>query len=228
MADDIDDHYRDSAYLELEAKISAQAIEEKKIELVQSYYLQNYDMLESPRELLKEANHILLDSPTSAFVIAYAVCEVVIRALILKPLIHGLVIREDFADLIVKKSMNSTRGSEVWTFSNELLKASIGVDLTKFSYRPYPEEAEGEIDFCDVLNKLSVRRNDVMHKAEKVEESDAQHLIYVAYALVEAVIPAILDRINLGIHNGKIIYRYLLGDDKYKQKLRDEHWAKMI
>ncbi|MGB8840994.1 MAG: hypothetical protein WCC64_07960 [Aliidongia sp.] len=93
------------------------------------------------------------------------------------------------------------------------IETRLGRVLPATSLETLFEPPDEEINFCDILNRFGVRRNDVMHKAEKVDERDASLLINVAFALVEAVVLANLDKNSLRIHMGKIIYKYYIDDN---------------
>lgn len=220
------DHY-DDAYSELNDKISKEAKAEHKLQLLQKYYLLNYDALKSANKLLNEANYIADESPTGAFVLAYAVCEVAARALIIKPLIYGTVYNEELAEEITKSAMNSVR-SHAWELATKLADKAIGIDISQIDYKEIDEEPIVVITPKSELDRLSKIRNRVVHNADFASERDANDCIFLASRLLEDVIPRILHALELALYDELIVYRSMIQfGGEHERTQRIAHWAEM-
>ena len=222
-----EDYLYDAAYSELEDRIGDEVIKENRLNSLQRYYLLNYEIAKSPNLLLDEANTILHDSPTAAFVIAYAVCEVVTRGLIIKPLIYGSVLDHIISDVITEKAMASIRG-HAWPLATTLAEKLIKTDISKIEHTCDMARDHLIIQISETLDRLSKLRNRIVHRAEFVTEEDANECIFLAHRLMEDIFLKILDSLELALCDGKIIYRSMSQfDGEWGVKARVDHWAEI-
>jgi hypothetical protein len=216
-----DDYYMyDSAMLDHEERVWSEKNKEKNLEFLQSYYLLKYDMLLPPTELFREASSVALKSPTSGFVLAYSVCEVVIRACILTPLIYGSIHNVKLANLITDNAVKSIR-RDMKKFSEPLLSETIGINLHKYTIK---SDKNIHLDIYQEMSFLGEKRNIALHRAEIMNPDICKKCINLADTLLNSVIADILEKIDLTLIDGKIIYKSYIDFDETS---RIEHWNNM-
>lgn len=222
-----EDYLYDAAYSELKDRIGDEIIKENRLISLKRYYLLNYELAKSPNLLLDEANTILHDSPTAAFVIAYAVCEVVTRGLIIKPLIYGSVLDHIISDVITEKAMASIRG-HAWPLATTLAEKLIKINISTAQYTCDGGGDQITIKISETFDRLSKIRNRIVHRAESVTEEEANECVSLAYGLMEDIFLKVLDSLELSLCDGKLIYSSMSQfDGEWGVKARVDHWAEI-
>ncbi len=169
----------DSLAEELYPEHKEQAIDEFIDDRLKSYYLDNNEIAVNAVSFIKQAKESVSLDPTASLIYSSIATEVVLKSILLKPVVFGLVHTESLAELI----------------SSMLLKQN-GVDRFKklvFSI------LESHIEFADGIEnykrdgsniglwneraEIQKTRNDVMHKAQRcsIEQAEASYSVAVVF-----------------------------------------------
>jgi hypothetical protein len=154
------DDWQESAREEYEFEIGKQAVEEFQTERLQSFYKDHTDLAVKPIQMAKEARSILQQSPSAALVFATVSIEVGFKAIILQPIISGLVHEESLASLVTEMFVKNTRQDGVLKVAHQVLKKYASIDLLAITLPNHKKSYWGELDEAQRL------RNVIVHRAE--------------------------------------------------------------
>lgn len=165
-------------------------IEQFTSERLQSFYLANPAVAERSLRALEEARGLSTEHPSAALVFAAISIEVGLKTALLKPILHGLV-HIDFAAALITRLVPSQQNDEFNKVLFGILKEVGGVDLHSFIKPGWTRPLWEEI--------LSIRtqRNRVLHVAEEVSPTEAQHAVEIASAVIEDLFPRVIDTLGL-------------------------------
>ncbi len=181
------DEFVESLAKELYEEHKEQAIDEFIEERLQSYYLKNPDIAVNAIGFIKKSKSIIDTDPTASLLYSSIATEVILKFVLLKPVVAGLVHTESLAELI----------------SNVLVKQS-GVDRFKeivFQILENHIEFEGGIanykrqESNETLwaerGNIQKLRNKIMHQAESCTQEEAQlsHIVSLTvFALTKLLV----------------------------------------
>jgi hypothetical protein len=170
-----------------------------ELERLQSYYLTHCDdLLDPPREALKRAKSLLSVDPTASFVFAVSAVEILVRCVLLRRMLLGLV-HEQIADIISGKLLEQTGA-----LRHQDLLATMLSEFAKFDIRKYTRKGARK-KLLEELKAIQVVRNEVIHSASTTSKREADFAICIAEDLVSEVVPRVLEAIRLQIlPDGKI------------------------
>ena len=188
----------------LYAEHKEQAIEEFRDERLQSYYIANPLIAESPSRFLSQSRILIGNNPTAAFLFAAIAIEVGLKVVLLKPVIYGLVHNESFAgiiaDTVMAQSGYQTKFRELLL---NILSVYGGVDLNKF------KRTETQKLLWTEISEVQKRRNGIMHRAEIVADEEAQVAVAVASAILEELFPSVVKKLGFHLHDaGRVCNDY--------------------
>lgn len=158
-----------------------------------SFYINNPRIAEAGIWALNEANAVFANHPSAALVVAAAATEVVLKATLLKPILHGLVHEEALAGFIVELVPEQR---------NDKFKGILFAILSVYGGIDFRTHKRGGIaqKLWDEIGTIHSLRNGVVHRAEPVDAAAAQHAIDVATALLYDVFPKVLTKLGLHTH----------------------------
>ncbi len=171
-----------------------EAIQVFTAERLQSYYVEHPDVAFPAFETLGYARSLMPTHPRAAFVFGVASTELIIKNVLLRPLISGLVHIEDLALLIVEQSMNQT---SVGRYHKIL--AGIVAEFSSFDLSNFKRSGSNQTLWEEIQN-IQVARNGVVHQGETVETEMATRSIEIADTLLNVMLPDILSKLKLHIH----------------------------
>lgn len=193
----MDDFY-DRMSEELYPDHKEQAIDEFIEERMQSYYLQNPNIIQTPIDCYHHANELIEVSPQCALVMYTTTIELLLKSVLLKPVLYGMVHNENIANLIV----NSTTGQSGFSRYNKLLgslclhaaKTKLN-DIKGNNGKPILSEAE----------EIQKIRNRVVHQGYFSTIDEMGKAKNIANLVLSEVVEPVLNNMNLiiGQKNGE-------------------------
>lgn len=187
------DQWMDDLYKEH----AAEAISEFTTERLQSYYLANPMLAEPPRRALSDAIRLFQSGFVDAgFIFAHIATETGLRAVVLKPLVHGLVHSSPTADFVTDLAMGHVGLDRFRDLLFQILLDHAGLDFRQFRRQGAHDTLWAEIE------RLQKIRNRIIHRAEKVTSAEAELSISAAQAVLDEVFPAVVSGLGLHVHDG--------------------------
>jgi hypothetical protein len=195
MRDDTDYYDQESARedflnsiaMELYPDHKEQAIDEFIMERLKSYYLEYPDSAVKISLFIKNSERVLQAEPTYSLLLSVAATESIIKTLLLKPLIYGLVHTDSLAgyvsDLLVKQSGMDNVGKLVFKLFDEFIYCADGFENYK--------RAGNSISLWQERKQYNDIRNLVAHRTEFCSQQDANESLAVAkefFTLVTTVL----------------------------------------
>jgi hypothetical protein len=196
--DDYDDSW-DAGREEYEADVAQRAVEEFQTERLQSYYRDHRDLAMKPVEKLDQARSILAASPNAALVLAVSSIEVGLKAIVMRPIMSGLVHAESFSELITEMFVKSSKADDVLKIVNRLLKEYASIDLQTMKL------ANHRMTYWQEIGRGQEKRNAILHRAENCTREDAEGVVELADYLWGTIFPALLNGVGLHTHDSKSV-----------------------
>jgi hypothetical protein len=132
--------------------------------------------------------------PRAALVFGATSIELVIKNVLLRPLISGLVHIEDLALLVVEQSTNQT-GMDRF----QKLLAGIVSEFSSFELSTLKRPSSSQTLWQEIKT-VQEARNGVVHRGETVEDGMATRSIEIAETLLNVIFPAVLSKLDLHTH----------------------------
>jgi hypothetical protein len=132
--------------------------------------------------------------PCAALVFGATSTELVIKSVLLRPLISGLVHVEDLASLIVEQSTNQM-GMDRF----QKVLAGIVSEFSSFELSTLKRPSSTQTLWQEIKTVQEVR-NGVVHRGETVGEEVAKQSIEIADMLLNVVFPDVLSKLDLHTH----------------------------
>ena len=190
----------DSLASELYEEHKEKAIEEFVSERLASYYRTHTDIAKDAVSFLKKAQSLQSPEPTASLLFSSTATEVLLKSVLLKPIVYGLVHTESLAELIATGLVKQT-----------------GIDRFKelvFGILDHHVAFEGSInEYCRLgsetplwkeREKLQRIRNRVLHQAKECLEVEAIQSVEVTLAFVNLT-NTLLSNIGLKFSKGGVI-----------------------
>lgn len=183
----LEDAYEEEGYDRLVASIlednRGEIIERFVEERLAAYYVQNPTLHAEAAAVLAEGKAVLGVSPSAAIVFARSCVELVIRDLLLKPVIHGLVHDEDMGSLLT--DLISLRGQR----TEGRLFAILGIaGLPDLKAVKRPQKA---VTVWEEHATLIKNRNSVVHEGKLVESDVAREALALAEYMLHKLYPQV-------------------------------------
>ena len=195
MSTDWDDWARD----EYEMEIANRAIEEFQSVRLQSFYKNHTDLAVRAIHLGEEARSVLEESPSAALVLATASIEVGFKAIIVRPIISGLVHEESLASLVTEVFIKSAKQDGVLKIVYQILKKYASIDLQETTLPQHTKRYWAEVSEAQEL------RNGVLHRAEACSKQDAERVLELAEYLWNVVFVDVIKSLGLHTHDNRTI-----------------------
>lgn len=207
MSYDEQDAARDEMFDEIAREIypdhKAQAIHEFTTELLQSYYIANPEVMRPAVDAIKEGRNLQGDGHSAAAVVFFVTAiELLLKATLLKPVVHGLVHSEGLAEIIVQQALGQAGFDRYRKLLAKLFNELVGIEITKVSRSNAVHPLLNECtDYQDLRNKI-------IHQGASANADQAENARSVAIAVYELVVRPMLSQLGLQvIERGEIVRR---------------------
>ena len=197
MSYDPQDAARDEMYeqigRELYAEHKAQAIGEFTAERLRSFYVANSEVMCPAVDAIQAGKRLSANGYNSAAVVFFVTAvEILLKATLLKPVVHGLVHNEGLANIIVEQSLGQPGFDRYSNLLAQLFSELAGMDIRAIARKETNEKLLVE---CTSLQKL---RNQIIHQGATCEPDRAAHALSVSVAVYELIVHPMLAK--LGLH----------------------------
>lgn len=163
-------------------------------ERLQSFYVEHPDVALPALEALNYARSLMPTHPCAALVFGATSTELVLKSVLLRPLISGLVHVEDLASLIVEQSTNQT-GMDRF----QKLLAGILSEFSSFELSTLKRPSSSQTLWQEIKT-VQEARNGVVHRGETTGAEMAKQSIEIADMLLNVVFPSVLSKLDLHTH----------------------------
>jgi hypothetical protein len=163
-------------------------------ERLQSFYVRHPDLAVPALDALNYARTLMPTYPRAALIFGATSTELVIKNVLLRPLISGLVHIEDLALLIVEQSTNQTGMDRFQKLLAGIVSEFSSFELTTLK-RPNSSQT-----LWQEIKIVQEARNAVVHRGEIADEEMARRSIEIANMLLNVVIPDVLSKLDLHTH----------------------------
>ncbi|EJI1281059.1 TPA: hypothetical protein P0E34_005073 [Vibrio campbellii] len=206
------DQYVDEMYSNIEEELREelyeehrdQAIEEFIFERMQSYYRQKPDLAENAIKFLRKSKALLEVDPTVSLIYAAISTEVLIKSVLLKPVVYGMVHNEYAAEMIssglLKQSGIDRFKDLVFDVIDE--NVDLGCSINEYKRQQSSETLWRERD------KIQRLRNKIMHAANECSFEDAQQAIDITVEFV-SIIVAVIRNFSLDLSSEGLVIDYV-------------------
>lgn len=197
MNDEYDDA-RDQMYEQISRELypdhKARAITEFTTSRLQSFYIANPWVMRPAVDAIQEGRKLRSNGHYSAAVVFFVTAvEILLKATLLKPVVHGLVHNEGLAEVIVQQALGQSGFDR---YVNLLKKLFVDlVDLEIAAVRR-PLAVKPLLDECTQQQML---RNKIIHQGASVNSTQAELAQLVAIAVYELVVQPILNALGLWV-----------------------------
>ena len=199
------DEARDEMYYQIRQEIypdhKAQAIEEFTAERLRSFYIANSTVMRPAVESLQEGRKLQETGHYAAAVVFFVTAiELLLKATLLKPVVHGLVHNEGLANVIVQQSLGQTGFDRYTGLLERLFAELLAMDIRKVSRKDVSDPLLSE---CTAQQSL---RNKIIHQGAGcgVKESELARLVSVA--VYESIVHPMLAQLGLSVNeHGEIV-----------------------
>ena len=187
------DEMYDQISRELYPEHKAQAIGEYTAERLRSFYIANPGVMRPAVDAIQEGKRLAESGYNSAAVVFFVTAvEILLKATLLKPVVHGLVHSEGLANIIVEQALGQPGFDRYSNLLAQLFSELAGMDIRAITRKETNEKLLAE---CTALQKL---RNQVIHQGATCEPDRAAHALAVSVAVYELVVHPMLAQ--LGLH----------------------------
>lgn len=173
-----------------------EAIEEFTSERLSSYYSENKQLAKPAFEALSDAKALSALNPTASLVLAAIAMEVGLKAILLKPIVYGLVHTDSVASLITDLALAHTGMDRYKKLLLHLLREHSGVDLDTFT------RSGSKKTLWEEISEIQTARNAIMHRAEKGSPEMDQLALAVASEIIDHIFPDIVEGMGFHLHDG--------------------------
>lgn len=194
-----DDAY-ESMSRELYPDHKKQAIAEFTRERLCSYYQTHPEVLAPAARMFNESKVLLAKGHSAAALIfAASATELFLKAVLLRPVVYGLVHSEVLAELVVDAALSQTGFKRYVKLLEKLFLELAGIEIKtlirKPDSKPLLEEA---FDLHDL-------RNAVAHRGEKITQNQAEDAVDIATNIFIQVVAEVLTNLGITVKKGGIV-----------------------
>jgi hypothetical protein len=171
-----------------------EAVEEFTAERLRSFYVAHPDLARPAHESLIYADSLMPSYPRAALVFAVTATELVVKTVLLKPIVFGLVHTEGLASYITELTTAHTGMDRFQKLLTEILAQFGGVDFKTF------KRTNSTKALYEEIGEVQKARNAVIHRGEAVDNANADLAIAVATTLLSEMFPLVLAKLDLHLH----------------------------
>ena len=144
---------------DLYAEYKEAAIEEFTSERLQSFYIDNPEIIQAPSQALAEGKSLLANHPRAAFIFSAIVIEVSLKKLILHPVVYGLVQSESTAVFITNLVMSHISIEKFKKLLFHIFNENVSINLEIFKRNSATKTLWQEINSIREKRNGSVTQN---------------------------------------------------------------------
>ena len=170
------DEFVESLAKELYEEHKEQAIDEFIEERLQSYYLKNPDIAVNAIEFMKKAKSTMDSDPTTSLIYSSISTEVILKSVLLKPVVAGLVHTESLAELISSVLIKQSGVDRFKEIVFQILENHIEFEDGIANYK---REDSSETLWLE-RSRIQKTRNEIMHQAKSCSKEQAKLSYLVA------------------------------------------------
>jgi len=160
---------------------------------LRSYFMAHPELAMPAAQALADARALVPTHTTGGFLFGAIAAEVALRAVLLKPILYGLV-HSDTAAALITKAAIAYQDEGFTKVLLDLLGSFGGADPRAW-YR-----VNGGPKLWDEMLAVRTKRNGVMHRAESATDVEARLAIDVAACIIELLFPAVVTKLGLHLH----------------------------
>ena len=191
------DDYAAEQYMEqLYQEHKKEALEEFTSERLQSLYLKQPDLALPALQALADARKLQDVHAGAALVFGAVAMEIGIRTVLIKPVVYGLVHQDSVASIITDLVTSHASFDRFRGLLFQVLANHGGVDL-RIAKRP-----GSMILLWEEMSTIQKKRNAVLHRGEQAAANDVTLSIEVASTILDGLIPSVLHRLGMHLHDG--------------------------
>jgi len=167
-----------------------EAVKLFRSERLKSFYIEHPELAGPALEALNYARTLLMTHPRAALVFGAISIELLIKNVLLRPLISGLVHSEDLASLIVEQSTN-----QIGLDRYQKLLAGIVSEFSSFELSTLKRPNSSQTLWQEITI-VQEARNGVIHRGRSVEAEMATRSIEIADMLLNVILPDVFVEIG--------------------------------
>lgn len=192
--------FADSLAAELYDEHKERAIEEFVSERLSSYYLHHPHIAEQAIAFLKKAKSYKDCDPVASLLYSCSATEVLLKTVLVKPIVYGLVHTESLAELIASKVVGEPTIDRLKQLIFGILEHHIAFEngIEKFC------RDGSELPIWDERGKIQKVRNCILHQAKPCKSEDAELSLKVLMAFL-GLTDSLLRNIGLKLSKGGLI-----------------------
>jgi hypothetical protein len=194
-----EDAARDAMYEELSRELypghKEQAIAEFTAARLQSYYLNHSWVMRPAVDSLQEGRKLQANGHSAAAVVFFVTAiELLLKATLLRPVVHGLVHSEGLAEVIVELALGPQAGFVRYTaLLKKLFQGMVGLDIEGVSREGVTEAL---IEECKAQQDL---RNKIIHRGAGATPEEAEAARAVSVAVYDLIVLPMLAHLGLKV-----------------------------
>jgi hypothetical protein len=191
-----EDIAREEGLSDLIDQVSKEAVDQFAFDRLRSYYLGHPDVAVNAISTFREAEKLQDTSPTAALVLYTTSIELGLKAVLLKPVVYGLVHNESVANLV---SDLAVKQNGIDRF--KLILASILAEYGEIDFNAFKVEGRKTTIWEDITH-LQIVRNSVVHRGETASVVNAALARTVATLIFGSFFVSVLQGLGLEYAKG--------------------------
>ena len=195
------EEFYDKMSEELYQEHKDQAINEFTEEQLQSFYLENQNLMRPAVDAIQEGKKLQEDQYFSAALVFFvSAIEILLKTTLLKPVIYGLIHNEVLAEVIAENFLKQSGLDRYKKLMSKIFQEVANVDLSHVKRESSDKLLIVE---CDEIQKI---RNRIIHQGFKCLPDDAELSNLVAASVFGSIVKPFLYSIGLTVvERGEII-----------------------
>ena len=194
------DEFVESLAEELYAEHKDRAIDEFISERLKSYYLKNENIAIPAINFINKSKELVETDPTSSLMYSSVATEVVLKTILLKPVISGLVHTESLAELVSSTLVKQTGIDRFKKLVFEILENHIEFDD---GIENYKRDGSGD-NLWSERKRVQDLRNKIMHQAVFRQKEDAMlsHSVALSFFYLTELL---IENVGLSFQKGGML-----------------------
>jgi len=193
-SDAVQDEFYNAIARELYPEHKAQAIGEFTSERLRSFYQANPTVMRPAVDSIQEGKRLNAEGHSSAGLVFFVTAiELLLKATVLKPVIHGLVHSEALAEVVVEQTLGQSGFDRYTKLLSRLYLEFVGVDITSIA-RPGANQ-----NLLSECTSLQTMRNKIIHQGATCTLEQAELASSVAVAVYEKIVTPLLLALGLTV-----------------------------
>ncbi|HDY7491606.1 TPA: hypothetical protein RQJ42_002057 [Vibrio vulnificus] len=215
--DALQDQYMSELYSSIEDELREelydehreQVIEEFIFERMQSYYRINPSLAVNAIKFLKKSKDTLDTDPTISLIYSAISIEVLIKSVLLKPIIYGMVHNEYAAEMISSSLLKQTGVDRFKELVFNVIDENVDLGC---SIRDYQRKGS-DVTLWKERDQIQTKRNSIMHAAVDCSHADAQNALDITGEFVRIIL-AVVQNFELDLASNGMVTDYVHPDQQ--------------